>query len=266
MVQLLALRGHSPLRKRIRPVGTLGQEAAAGRRQWWCPRRGRPAQTPQLTQFVVGALCSTPPRVRRALPVLSRAQEVKLADSVLRVILLVFILRLRGQGLGWQLGHGDQQRAQGPSPLARPERGNQRSCMRPPVPQPAAVLPLLEARGGASPQLALETPFTAARRDPYTGPSSFRSGWSCSPVPCLPAQYTSHEKKSDNMTTCFGGKRSYIWVNGCGRRHYKVKSDPRLQQLMMMNTYHSAGLSELLSALVSFAHMISQPHEQLSAF
>lgn len=38
---------------------------------------------PPAFQFVVGALCSAPPRVVRALPILSRAQEVKLADSVL---------------------------------------------------------------------------------------------------------------------------------------------------------------------------------------
>lgn len=184
---LLALRGHSPLRKHIRRWGPWGrkqlQAAGSGGARG---EEGR--QTPQLTQFVVGALCSTPPRVRRALPVLSRAQEVKLADSVLRVVLLVFILRLRGQGLGWQLGRGDQQSTQGPSPLARPEQGNQRSCLRPPVPQPAAMLSLLEALGGCQPPAWLWRPLSLLPAGtPTQGPPFAQAG----PAPLCPASQPS---------------------------------------------------------------------------
>lgn len=50
--------------------------------------------------------------------------------------------------------------------------------------------PYWKPSGGASPQPGSGDPFHCCPQ----GPSSFRSGWSCSPVPCLPAQYTSHER------------------------------------------------------------------------
>lgn len=205
---LLALRGPLSLRKHHAggdPLGAGKQLQAA--RQWWCGGEAgrRPSSpsswwAPSVPAVVKAGPPRPSPRPRGEGEGKEKRRERKkeegegkegrkksFADSVLKSYLTVFILRLTGaQGLGWQLGRGDQQALRAPAHLP-PERGNSVPASWPRSLAARHAL-LLEALGGASPSLALETPFTAARRLPR--PSLAQAGLLPCALPPSPVHFS----------------------------------------------------------------------------